>query len=276
MAYVVTEPCIGCKYTDCVEVCPVDCFYEGVNTVVIHPDECIDCGACEPVCPTKAIFSESDLPEKWREFVDLNAKFAKEWPNLNQKRDPLPEAEQLTLIPFRIGELAGFHVEDVLPGRAIVLVDPPSQTADGASATAKARMFISALPGGPGAAGMGGLTFGGGVDVFGGTVTIADSTIDSNATTAGMGGAFGAPGTPGAEQPVQTSDFFYPALNIGISLASPFLPLPATISILTAKVATVSAEFAATGSPSLQAFGLLTPSITGANGQQLSGAVSGL
>ena len=67
-------------------------------------------------------------------------------------RAQIPEAEQLTLIPFRIGELAGFHVEDVLPGRAIVLVDPPSQTADGASATAKARMFISALPGGPGEA----------------------------------------------------------------------------------------------------------------------------
>ena len=95
MAYIVAEPCIGCKYTDCVEVCPVDCFYEGVNFLVIHPDECIDCGACEPVCPTKSIFSENDLPEKWKEYIDLNAKFSHEWPNLNQKREPLPEAEQL-------------------------------------------------------------------------------------------------------------------------------------------------------------------------------------
>jgi ferredoxin len=95
VAYIVAEPCIACKYTDCVEVCPVDCFYEGVNTLVIHPDECIDCGACEPVCPTKAIFSEGDLPEKWKDFVELNSRLSKEWPNINQKRDPLPEAESL-------------------------------------------------------------------------------------------------------------------------------------------------------------------------------------
>ena len=95
MPYIITEACIGTKDRACVDVCPVDCIYEGPEQLFIHPDECIDCGACEPVCPTKAIFSESDLPEKWREFIDLNAKFAKEWPNLNQKRDPLPEAEQL-------------------------------------------------------------------------------------------------------------------------------------------------------------------------------------
>ena len=61
MAYIVAEPCIKCKYTDCVEVCPVNCFYEGVNFLVIHPDECIDCGACEPVCPENAIYYEADL-----------------------------------------------------------------------------------------------------------------------------------------------------------------------------------------------------------------------
>src|SRR5438046_9537007 len=75
MTYVVAEPCIKCKYTDCVEVCPVNCFYEGKNFLVIHPDECIDCGACEPVCPTKAIFPESDLPEKWAEYTALNADY---------------------------------------------------------------------------------------------------------------------------------------------------------------------------------------------------------
>ena len=94
MTHVVTESCIKCKYTDCVEVCPVNCFYEGANFLVIHPDECIDCGACEPVCPTKAIFPESDLPEKWKEYKSLNADLSTKWPNLSEKHPPLAEAEQ--------------------------------------------------------------------------------------------------------------------------------------------------------------------------------------
>ncbi len=93
MAYVVADPCIKCKYTDCVEVCPVNCFYEGPNTLVIHPDECIDCGACEPVCPTKAIFPESDLPAKWAEYKTLNADLSTQWPNISVKKTPLPDAE---------------------------------------------------------------------------------------------------------------------------------------------------------------------------------------
>ncbi len=93
MAYVVAEPCIKCKYTDCVEVCPVNCFYEGANTVVINGDECIDCGACEPVCPTKAIFADADLPEKWSEYREMNARYASEWPNISEKHEPLPDAE---------------------------------------------------------------------------------------------------------------------------------------------------------------------------------------
>ena len=93
MAYIVAEPCIKCKYTDCVEVCPVNCFYEGANFLVIQPDECIDCGACEPVCPTKAIFPESDLPEKWAEYKPLNVEYASKWPNIAEKKQPLPEAE---------------------------------------------------------------------------------------------------------------------------------------------------------------------------------------
>jgi ferredoxin len=94
MAYIVADPCIKCKYTDCVEVCPVNCFYEGANFLVIHPDECIDCGACEPVCPTKAIFPESDLPEKWKEYKQLNADYAGKWPNISDKKPPMAEAEQ--------------------------------------------------------------------------------------------------------------------------------------------------------------------------------------
>jgi ferredoxin len=76
MAYIVAEPCIKCKYTDCVAVCPVECFYEGENLLVIHPDECIDCGACEPECPTTAIFEESALPDKWKAFIDINSVFS--------------------------------------------------------------------------------------------------------------------------------------------------------------------------------------------------------
>lgn len=73
MAYIVADPCVKCKYTDCVAVCPVECFYEGKNSLVIQPDECIDCGACEPECPTTAIFEESALPEKWNVYTEINA-----------------------------------------------------------------------------------------------------------------------------------------------------------------------------------------------------------
>ena len=94
MAYVVADPCVKCKYTDCVAVCPVDCFYEGKNSLAINPDECIDCGACVPECPTEAIFSDGDLPEKWAEYVELNAKLAAKWPNITAKKDALSDAEE--------------------------------------------------------------------------------------------------------------------------------------------------------------------------------------
>ena len=95
MAHVVTEPCVKCKYTDCVTVCPVECFYEGANFIVIHPDECIDCAACVPVCPTAAIFAADDVPEKWKDYVEINAQYATSWTkNPTVKRDALPEAEQ--------------------------------------------------------------------------------------------------------------------------------------------------------------------------------------
>ena len=94
MTYVVAEPCIKCKYTDCVDVCPVDCFYEGENFLVIHPDECIDCGACVPECPTEAIFSEDDLPEKWEEWTAINAKMVQVWPNITARKEALPDADE--------------------------------------------------------------------------------------------------------------------------------------------------------------------------------------
>jgi ferredoxin len=79
MTFIVTESCIKCKYTDCVEVCPVDCFYEGPNMLVIHPDECIDCALCEPECPVDAIFSEDELPGGQEEFLQLNQELAEIW-----------------------------------------------------------------------------------------------------------------------------------------------------------------------------------------------------
>lgn len=94
MTYVVAEPCVMCKYTDCVDVCPVDCFYEGENFLVIHPDECIDCGACVPECPTEAIFSEDELPEQWEEYTEINAKLTQNWPNITEKKDAMDCADE--------------------------------------------------------------------------------------------------------------------------------------------------------------------------------------
>lgn len=106
MAYIVAEPCIKCKYTDCVTVCPVNCFYEGENFLTINPDECIDCGACVPECPTEAIFAEDDLPEKWKDFAQLNADFAKSWPNISAKKQPLPEAEEFKTVANKRDKLS--------------------------------------------------------------------------------------------------------------------------------------------------------------------------
>jgi ferredoxin len=92
MTYVVTEACIKCKYTDCVEVCPVDCFYEGDNMLVIHPDECIDCGVCEPECPADAIKPDTEPGlEKW---LEVNTEYAKRWPNITQKKDAPSDAKE--------------------------------------------------------------------------------------------------------------------------------------------------------------------------------------
>jgi ferredoxin len=94
MTYVVTDNCIKCKYTDCVEVCPVDCFHEGPNFLVIDPDECIDCTLCVPECPVNAIYAEDDLPDDQRHFTPLNAELAKNWPVLTEKKDAPPDAAE--------------------------------------------------------------------------------------------------------------------------------------------------------------------------------------
>ena len=91
MTYIVNENCIKCKFTDCVEVCPVDCFYEGENMLVIHPDECIDCGVCEPECPVDAIKPDTEPGlEKW---LEVNREYSEKWPNITSKKDALPEAD---------------------------------------------------------------------------------------------------------------------------------------------------------------------------------------
>ena len=93
MTYVVVESCIKCKYTDCVDVCPVDCFREGPNMLVIDPDECIDCTLCVAECPVDAIYAEDDVPEEQRDFIALNAELAKDWPSITEKKDGPPDAD---------------------------------------------------------------------------------------------------------------------------------------------------------------------------------------
>jgi ferredoxin len=92
MTYVVNENCIRCKYTDCVEVCPVDCFYEGANMLVIHPDECIDCGVCEPECPVDAIKPDTD--EGMAKWVEFNRTYSEQWPNITRKKEAPTDADR--------------------------------------------------------------------------------------------------------------------------------------------------------------------------------------
>ena len=92
MTHVVQESCIRCKYTDCVDVCPVDCFREGPNFLTIDPDECIDCAVCIPECPVNAILPEEDVPSDQLAFIKLNADLAKNWPSITKRKPPLPDA----------------------------------------------------------------------------------------------------------------------------------------------------------------------------------------
>jgi ferredoxin len=94
MTYVVTESCIKCKYTDCVDVCPVDCFREGPNMLVIDPDECIDCTLCVPECPVEAIFAEDDVPDSQKEFVEINKQLAQSWKPIIERKPGPPDADQ--------------------------------------------------------------------------------------------------------------------------------------------------------------------------------------
>lgn len=105
MTHVVSEACVACKYTDCVEVCPVDAFREGELMLVIDPDECIDCGVCIPECPVDAIFAQADLPPGEGEFAELNVDLARRWPVLSRKKPALPDAEQWCSVRAKRGML---------------------------------------------------------------------------------------------------------------------------------------------------------------------------
>lgn len=102
MAYVVTEACIKCKYMDCVEVCPVDCFYEGENMLVIHPDECIDCGVCEPECPAEAIVPDTDAAAE--KFGEVNREYSQAWPNITRKGEQPADADEWKGKPNKFAE----------------------------------------------------------------------------------------------------------------------------------------------------------------------------
>ena len=97
MTFIVTDNCIRCKYTDCVTVCPVDCFYEGKNMLVINPDECIDCGVCVPECPAEAIVPDTDRPSD--AFTELNRRFSQIWPNIAVAKSPPPDAKEWDGVP---------------------------------------------------------------------------------------------------------------------------------------------------------------------------------
>ena len=105
MAYVVTSSCIRCKYTDCVDVCPVDCFREGPNMLVIDPEECIDCTLCVPECPVEAIFAEEDVPPEEREFIALNRELAAGWPVIAERKPAPPDADEWAGRQNKRGEL---------------------------------------------------------------------------------------------------------------------------------------------------------------------------
>ena len=103
MPYVVAQPCINCKHTSCVEVCPVDCFYEGPNFLAIHPDECIDCNACVPACPVEAIYADDELPEEWAHYAQWNEYLAGQWQalgyNITEEKPALPDADAWATAP---------------------------------------------------------------------------------------------------------------------------------------------------------------------------------
>ena len=105
MTYVITENCIKCKYTDCVEVCPVDCFHEGPDFLVINPEECIDCSLCDPECPINAILSEDDLKEEDKKYLEINERLSKKWPLITEAKSAPDDAKEWENKPDKLNLL---------------------------------------------------------------------------------------------------------------------------------------------------------------------------
>ena len=120
MTYIVNDNCIDCKYTDCVEVCPVDCFYEGENMLVIHPDECIDCGVCEPECPVEAIVPDTGCDDDSLKWLEINRKYAESWPNITRKGDVPEDADDELVVSNSFTDPAS--IPDLLPENASELL----------------------------------------------------------------------------------------------------------------------------------------------------------
>ncbi|MEP3296272.1 MAG: ferredoxin FdxA [Pseudoruegeria sp.] len=111
MTYVVTDNCIQCKYTDCVAVCPVECFYEGPNFLAINPSECIDCDDCVVACPADAIFSEDNLPDDKRHFLEINEELSQIWPQITDQKEPLPDADKWAGLTGKLEHLIKFSAK---------------------------------------------------------------------------------------------------------------------------------------------------------------------
>ena len=145
MAHIVAEPCFDCKYTDCVVVCPVDCFYEGAQMLYIHPEECIDCEACVPECPVEAIFHEDNLPDEWKEFTALNAEESSQVPGHHRKERRSRERKLRSVAEEKVSGSFVVRCDDRPTGRAGASLRDAKATSDAIKPRRSGPGFFVAL-----------------------------------------------------------------------------------------------------------------------------------